>query len=662
MRNAASLKKQLLLLAAIFLLLIPASAKAAGKYSANDIDQILAPIALYPDSLLGNVMVASTYPQDVTAANNWIQNNPGRSMEQISAALEGTSWDQSVQALLMTPDVLSKMAGDMAWTSQLSYIFINQTDEMYESIQRLRSIAYDRGALKSTDNVTVVKDNDGSILIGSPRTEVIVVPTYQPAYVYGWTPGEVFLTSLITWGTVAVINDLFWGSCWDWRHRYFWWGPGYGYCGYWNGCYRPWGPYYWAPPRGPVPPPYRPEPPYHHHRNPPPNNHAPHHGHHYGPNNHPHDGYHHNNHACQPGGLGGPQIARSNASGEPGPRTHGPSNAPGKGSNPGKGHSQDKGPGHDKAHNSGNAPGYAKGPGTGKAPAAINKPNISRPSQSTSPSGRPTYNPPSNIGRSSGNTIGRAPGNTIGRAPGNTISGTPGNGRGRSFTPAAQTKPSAGRPTFDANRLSGSSASHHFGSEPSRSAASPRSASPSSTSISRPISSHSSSRSTSATPGRIRNSSGSFGRRAPSDSAYSSSSGTSYRPSGSYTPTSFDGSSRPSYTPSSSRSSYTPSRSSYTPSSSRSSYTPSRSSYTPSSSGSSYTPSRSSYTPSSSRSSYTPSRSSYTPSSSRSSYTPSRSSYAPSSSRSSYTPSRPSSSHSAGSRGGGGGRSFGRRR
>src|SRR5690606_17444631 len=141
------------------LLLAPAA--RAEILTSEGLDKILAPIALYPDSLLGNVLVAATYPDQVVQASQWAQAHPGTSQEALGTALQGFSWDKSVKALVAAPDVLSMMSSDMNWTVSLGTAFVDQTDDVYDSIQRLRAQAQATGALVTNQQVTVVTDTSG---------------------------------------------------------------------------------------------------------------------------------------------------------------------------------------------------------------------------------------------------------------------------------------------------------------------------------------------------------------------------------------------------------------------------------------------------------------------------------------------------------------------
>jgi len=222
------------------LLMLPAAARA-DILTDEALDKTLAPIALYPDSLLGLVLVASTYPDQVVAANQYVKAHPSADQANLSSALKGFTWDKSVKALCSLPDVLGTMANDMNWTNTVGQAFVNQTDGVYDSVQRLRAQAQTTGSLKSSGEVVVQTDNTGYILIGSSNPEVVYVPTYEPAVAYGWSPGRVVATTALAWGTVAILDDLFYGSCWDWHGHHVYVGPGYGSCGYYNGRVNVWG-------------------------------------------------------------------------------------------------------------------------------------------------------------------------------------------------------------------------------------------------------------------------------------------------------------------------------------------------------------------------------------------------------------------------------------
>ena len=249
----------LLLLLIMWLALCPGGVRAEeSEAPLTPVEQALAPIALYPDSLLGNLLIATTYPDDLRAAYDWLQedDNSQLSTEEKVQATEAYQWDQSVVALLATPDVIQRLGDDMAWTYQLADIFTNKSDEMYAAIQHLRNLAYEDKSLVSNDQVQV-KEENGVIYINSAQPDTIVVPEYNVNYVYGLGPSYGWEYSYwpapILWNTYFTTGFLF-GSCWDWAGHGLWWGPGYNRY-YWNGAWTIWDDgHRWLNPPPPPPP------------------------------------------------------------------------------------------------------------------------------------------------------------------------------------------------------------------------------------------------------------------------------------------------------------------------------------------------------------------------------------------------------------------------
>ncbi len=180
-------------------------------YSADQLDQMLGPIALYPDPLLSEVLAAATYPTDVAAAGQFLQNNPSPSDADISAQ----QWDDSVKAIAHYPDVVQMMAGSMDWTEALGTAFANQPQDVMDSVQRLRAKAQAAGTLASTPQQDVVADA-GAIQILPAQPDVIYVPQYDPGVVYA-TPG--YPGPWITFDTGWPVG-LWFTLGWDW-HRHF---------------------------------------------------------------------------------------------------------------------------------------------------------------------------------------------------------------------------------------------------------------------------------------------------------------------------------------------------------------------------------------------------------------------------------------------------------
>ncbi len=160
----------------------------AQALSAEDLEQLLAPIALYPDSLLAQVLAASTYPAQVAVADQWLQQMRAAgysSPDQIAeGANEQSSWDPSIKALTAFPDVLDMMNHDLEWTSNLGNAYYNQPQDVMQTVQVLRDRAEQAGNLQSTPQEEVSNDQ-GYVELAPTNPQVVYVPTYNPWDVYG---------------------------------------------------------------------------------------------------------------------------------------------------------------------------------------------------------------------------------------------------------------------------------------------------------------------------------------------------------------------------------------------------------------------------------------------------------------------------------------------
>lgn len=198
---------------------------------AEQLDQLTAPIALYPDSLLGSVLAASTYPLEVVEAARWLD-EPGHQAlkgDALAAALEPQAWDPSVKLLVSFPEVLNMMNSNLEWTERLGDAFLAQQTDVMDSVQRLRQRAAAKGFLRSTPQQTVSTEQ-GDITIAPANPDVIYVPYYVPTAVYGpwpWpdyppyyfalTPGISYDGAFIGFGIGIPIFEPYWGWYgWDW--------------------------------------------------------------------------------------------------------------------------------------------------------------------------------------------------------------------------------------------------------------------------------------------------------------------------------------------------------------------------------------------------------------------------------------------------------------
>jgi Protein of unknown function (DUF3300) len=215
----------------------PAEAPAGPTFPPEELDQIVAPIALYPDDLLAQVLMASTYPLDVVQAARWVKANPNVKGDQLEAAMQQQSWDPSVKSLTTVPQVLDMMNEKLDWTQKLGDAFLAQEKDVMTAVQRLRGKAYAAGNLKTTPEqkvvveqapaqTTVVQQAPPQIIeIQSPNPQVVYVPTYNPTVVYGawpypayppysyYPPGYVAGASLLSFGVGMAVGAAIWGNC-----------------------------------------------------------------------------------------------------------------------------------------------------------------------------------------------------------------------------------------------------------------------------------------------------------------------------------------------------------------------------------------------------------------------------------------------------------------
>jgi hypothetical protein len=207
------------------------------KLKKEELDQLLAPIALYPDDLLTNVFMASTYPLDVVQAARWRKEPANAKLkgDALVNALEPKDWDPSIKALVQFPDVLETMSDKLDWTQKLGDAFLAQQDEVLDEIQFLRQKAEAAGNLKSNKQQTVSTEAGAAgqevIVIEPASPETVYVPVYEPTVVYGswwypdyppyyWPyPGASYVNGFF-WGTGIAIAGSIWGwNHFDWRHH-----------------------------------------------------------------------------------------------------------------------------------------------------------------------------------------------------------------------------------------------------------------------------------------------------------------------------------------------------------------------------------------------------------------------------------------------------------
>ena len=166
----------------------PAGAQPDATLSPQQLNDLVAPIALYPDPLLGQVLAASTYPIEIAEAQQWVRDHPKWKPSKLMDQAKKQNWDPSVQGLVAFPDVLTRLAEDLNWTTQLGNAFLAKQADVMQAVQRMRAEAEAKGTLRSTPQETVTTENQGgqvAINIQPANPDVWYVPNYNPAYVWG---------------------------------------------------------------------------------------------------------------------------------------------------------------------------------------------------------------------------------------------------------------------------------------------------------------------------------------------------------------------------------------------------------------------------------------------------------------------------------------------
>jgi Protein of unknown function (DUF3300) len=213
----------------------PAAPAEQQTLNAQQLESMVAPIALYPDTLLSQVLVASTYPLEVVEAQQWLDQNKTLTGPKVVDAAKKENWDPSIQALVAFPDVLKRLNSDIRWTTDLGNAFLAQQADVMAAVQRLRASAKASGKLTDTPQAKVVtEDQNGQSAIEIQPTDpqVVYVPTYNPAYfwgppVYPW-PGLFYPGIGIGWGWGPGISlGFFFPGCCGWGG----WGWGFGWFG-----------------------------------------------------------------------------------------------------------------------------------------------------------------------------------------------------------------------------------------------------------------------------------------------------------------------------------------------------------------------------------------------------------------------------------------------
>ena len=204
----------------------------SAKIPADQLDSLVAPIALYPDNLLGQTLVAATYPLEIIQLQQWLDRHQNLASDQqkLAEAVQKQPWDPSIQAMAVLPDVVKRLADDIQWTTDLGNAFLAQQRDVMDAVQRMRKKAQDKGSLKSNEQQRVVTQTIESspvIVIEQAKPEVVYVPSYDPAYVWGpaiypypsiyYPPyyGAWYTAAAVSFG-VGVALGWAWGGGWGW--------------------------------------------------------------------------------------------------------------------------------------------------------------------------------------------------------------------------------------------------------------------------------------------------------------------------------------------------------------------------------------------------------------------------------------------------------------
>ncbi len=213
----------------------PLAAAASEAPDQAQLEQLVAPIALYPDALVAQILMASTYPVEIIEAQRWVQGNPGVKGDALQQAMQGQSWNASVKSLTAFPQVLQMMSDKLSWTTDLGNAFLADQSDVMNAIQALRQRAKAAGNLQSNSQQTVTVQNQPTatqpqtIVIVPANPQVVYVPTYNPSLIYGawpypayppyyyYPPGYVATASILSFGAGMAVGAALWGDC-NWGH------------------------------------------------------------------------------------------------------------------------------------------------------------------------------------------------------------------------------------------------------------------------------------------------------------------------------------------------------------------------------------------------------------------------------------------------------------
>jgi hypothetical protein len=197
----------------------------ASASSATELQSLVAPIALYPDALVAQVLTGATFPDQVAIADYWLEQNKSLTGTALMQAVDKQSWDPSVKALTQFPSVLNNMAQNLSWTSSLGEAYHNQQADVMAAIQTLRAQAKTAGSLKTTSQITVVQQSPQVIVIQPTNPQVVYVPVYNPEVIYGtpyvvpgYSTADVAAAAVVGFGVGIAVGAMMSGGCCSWGY------------------------------------------------------------------------------------------------------------------------------------------------------------------------------------------------------------------------------------------------------------------------------------------------------------------------------------------------------------------------------------------------------------------------------------------------------------
>jgi|RhiMetdeSRZDD1v2_1073273.scaffolds.fasta_scaffold22045_4 hypothetical protein len=201
----------------------------ATKIPPEQLDSLVAPIALYPDPLLAQTLAASTYPLEIIQLQQWLAKNPGLKDKALADAVAKQPWDPSVQAMAGLPEVVKRLADDVQWTADLGNAFLAQQSDVMDAVQRMRKKAMDKGTLKTTEQQKVetkVVETKQVIVVEQANPQVVYVPSYDPVVVWGppvypyppiyYPPWGYYAAGVAISFGVGMMMGAFWSGGWGW--------------------------------------------------------------------------------------------------------------------------------------------------------------------------------------------------------------------------------------------------------------------------------------------------------------------------------------------------------------------------------------------------------------------------------------------------------------